>query len=189
MTEPSVDERIEIKIGVFGEETADEVATALNDHGATDVDTSTRHGFLPTVPIVIAASIGISGLAHVFKVIRKNRTPRMIIDARVIPLEMRVIEEIRDGKITVILSDDANVEIHDAPPLFDPTEVTIAALESTADAVKSGAVAGRPRPKPVAPRPRSASPTGARPSRACSQPRSYVHDCFATLWRSRAFDL
>jgi hypothetical protein len=137
MAESSVDEQIRIKVGVFEEEVGNELETVLRNHGATDIDIQTQHGILPIIPIVIAASIGIAALAQVIITGRREMQCQQIIDARVTPLEHRIVCNIKNGKIIVLTKDDEKVEIVDVPELLDFTKFGEAIAKGNADVLKA----------------------------------------------------
>lgn len=112
-------------------------------------------GILPVIPIVIAAVIGVAGLARLIFYIRDKTRCQVIIDARSDTVRHQVDCSIRDGKIVVLTKDGEKVDIQGAPEILDVTEIARAAVSGSADAVKKAADAVgaivRTEPVPASP--------------------------------------
>jgi hypothetical protein len=139
MEKGAMDRQLDVSIELRDEQMAADVQEWLDKNKVPN--TPPPEGILPIIPIIIGAAIAVSALVELVKYIRDKNPCLVIIDAQTSPVSTTVDCDDQSGRMVVITKDGSKVDIHDAPRLFDPTEVAKAALTSTADAVKKTAEA------------------------------------------------
>ena len=118
---------------------SDAIQAYLRDAGASDVqvtDNTDKFGILPLIPIVIAAVIGIDALVDIIRKWRLEHQSEQIISYKDGKVEVRIVEEIKNGKIIILADKGTAIDVEKVPDNIDMAAVAKAALAEGADIAK-----------------------------------------------------
>lgn len=130
MSEPATQA---VTIGVWKDDLGSQVEAWLEAEGAEGIDVEKApiggRPLVPAIPIVIAVAIGAAALVQLIVKIRNNGLPQQIITYHDGKVDIRIIDEVKNGKILIFADKDTVVELSDVPDTFDFTEVAKAAVQ------------------------------------------------------------
>lgn len=130
---------VSIQINADTRGQSDAIQAYLRDAGASDVqvtDNTDKFGILPLIPIVIAAVIGIDALVDIIRKWRLEHQSEQIISYKDGKVEVRIVEEIKNGKIIILADKGTAIDVEKVPDNIDMAAVAKAALAEGADIAK-----------------------------------------------------
>jgi molybdopterin/thiamine biosynthesis adenylyltransferase len=130
---------VSVQIETDTHDQSDAIQAYLREAGASDIevtDNTDKVGFLPLIPIVIAAVIGIDALVDIIRKCRIERQPEQVISYKDGKVNIRIVKGIKNGKIIILADKGTVVDVEKIPDNIDMTEVAKAALTVGADIAK-----------------------------------------------------